>query len=132
MILPTGTYTNVAKITSSSGSIAFLTTNPVAQLVNIDNDGTVLVFGDPVLGVGERAGAAVVQAFPNPATDRITITGVDKPGTWELLDAEGRIQRQGQASPGLLELPVESLASGCYAFVLRDAAGSRAIRVVKQ
>jgi hypothetical protein len=132
VILPTGTYTNVAKITSSSGSIAFLTTNPVAQLVNIDNDGTVLVFGDPVLGVGERAGAAVVQAFPNPATDRITITGVDKPGTWELLDAEGRIQRQGQASPGLLDLPVESLASGCYAFVLRDAAGSRAIRVVKQ
>ncbi len=132
VILPTGTYTNVAKITSSSGAIDFLTTNPVAQLVSIESDGSVIVAGDPVSGVGELAGAALLQAFPNPATDQLTVTGSRTVGTWEIRDAEGRVQREGQTAPGQLRLSLGGMAPGCYAFVLRDAWGVRSLRVVKQ
>lgn len=132
VILPTGTYTNVAKITSTSGSIAFLTTDPVAQLVNIDDDGSVLVFGDPVLGVAEQHADPVLHAWPNPATDKVTVGGIQQPGTWDLVDATGRTQRGGTAAPGTLELPLAGLAPGCYALVLHDAAGRRELRIVKQ
>ena len=132
VILPTGTYTNVVKMISTSGAIDFLLSNPVSQLVHIEDDGSVLLFGDPVSPVAEHVGATSLQGFPNPATDRLSVTGVRSAGTWEIVDAEGRLQRQGQATPGLLTLPMEGLAPGCYAFVLHDAKGSHALRVVKQ
>lgn len=132
VILPSGTYTNVVKITSSNGGILFLTTNPLAELVNIDSDGTVIVYGDPVSGVGEQATAAELQAWPNPAAGALTISGIQRKGIWELVDAEGRMQRQGSAMPGVLTLPMEGLAPGCYTLVLRDDMRNRALHVVKQ
>lgn len=131
VILPTGTYTNVAKITSTSGSIAFLTTDPVAQLVNIDDDGNVLVFGDPVLGVAEQRAGPVLHAWPNPATDIVTVSGIQRPATWELLDPQGRRARQGAASPGQLHLHLGDLAPGCYELVLTDHAGRQCLRLVR-
>lgn len=132
VILPTGTYTNVVKMTNSSGDITFLTSDPVAQLLSIDDDGTVIVFGDPVSGVAEQGGAPTLQAFPNPATDRLTVTGMPSAGIWELVDAEGRVQQKGQAVPGMMTLPMEGMAQGCYALIVRDGNGSKAVRVVKQ
>lgn len=131
VILSTGTYTNVAKVISTSGTIDFLTTNPVAQLVHIEDDGSVLVSGDPVNAVAE-IGASPLRAWPNPATSDVFVSGVQRPGTWELVDAVGRMQLNGTAVPGTLELPLGGLAAGCYTLVLYDAAGRRELRIVKQ
>ncbi len=130
VILPTGTYTNVVKMTNSGGDIVFLTTNPVAQLVSIDDDG-IIVVGDPVSGVAEQGNTPILQAWPNPVTDRLKVAGMRAPGTWALLDAEGRVLQQGMAAPGTLSLPMEAMARGCYALVVRDAMGCQTVRVVK-
>lgn len=132
VILPTGTYTNVAKVTSSNGDILFLTTSPLAELVNIDHDGTVIVYGDPVSGLGLPAAAPALHAWPNPVAGTLAVSGILHKGGWELVDAEGRTQRHGTAAPGMLMLPMEDLAPGCYTLVLRDDMQSRALHVVKQ
>lgn len=131
VILPTGTYTNVVKMTSTGGAIDFLLSDPISQLVHIEDDGSALVFGDPVSGVAEQAGP-VLRAFPNPATDALTVSGVRAAGTWVLVDAEGRAQREGAARPGTLAISLEGLAPGCYALRLREGEGVRSLRVVKQ
>lgn len=132
VILPTGTYTNVMKMTSSSGTIDFLRTDPVMQLVHIETNGSMLVSGDPVIGVAEHAAAPVLRAWPNPATGTVSIAGMGTTGTWSLVDMEGRIQRQGIPAPATLELPLDGLAPGCYALLLREPAGFRSLRIVKQ
>ncbi len=132
LILPTGTYTNVVKMTSTSGAIDFLLSNPVSQLVHIDSDGSVLVLGSPVSSVKEQANAPLLRAFPNPTTDNVTVTGGTTSGTWEVADAEGRIQRQGTMVPGPLSLSLQGLAPGCYGITIRNTTGSHSLRVVKQ
>jgi hypothetical protein len=132
VILPTGTYTNVVKMTSTSGAIDFLLSDPVSQLVHIEDDGSALVLGSPVAsGVAEQA-APALRAFPNPATDVLTVTGVRATGTWALVDAEGRMQRQGGTMPGTLAIPLDGLAPGCYVLQLRDREGARSLRVARQ
>lgn len=132
VILPTGTYTNVVKMASTSGSIDFFKSDPVEQLVNIDSDGTVLVFGDAVTAVDERGLAASLNVWPAPATDLVNVSGIERPGTWELLDTQGRAQRQGRHLPGMLTLDLGGLSSGAYVLVLRDGVTSQRVKLSKQ
>lgn len=132
VILPTGTYTDVIKMTSNTGTIDFLRTDPVMQLVHIESNGSVLVSGDPVTGVAEQSAPPVLRAWPVPATGLVSITGTGAMGTWSLTDMEGRAHRSGILAPGALEVPLDGLAPGCYTFLLHGPAGTRSLRIVKQ
>lgn len=125
VILPTGTYTNVVKMASTSGSIDFFRSNPVSQLVNIGSDGTVIVFGDPQTGLPATDPLPVLNAFPNPATDRVLISGLAGSGTWELRDLQGRVIQSGNHGAGSMELDLAMASTGQYALLLNDAHGRR-------
>jgi hypothetical protein len=131
VILPTGTYTNVVKISNSSGAIDFLTTDPIAQLVHIEDDGSAMVLGDPVNAIQEQS-APALHLWPNPAKDAVLVSGVRSAGTWSLVDAQGRVERSGSMVAGPLELSLDGLAPGCYGLVLRSATASQCLRLVKQ
>lgn len=128
VILPTGTYTNVVKMASTSGAINFFRSNPVEPLVQIEDDGTTIVFGDALVGVNEAAAGATLSAQPNPATDAVTIAGLAPNASWQLLDAAGRVQLSGMHAQGVLEIEVSSLPTGPYVFKSEDGT----VRVVKR
>ncbi|TXI75571.1 MAG: T9SS type A sorting domain-containing protein [Flavobacteriales bacterium] len=132
VILPTGTYTNVVKVASTSGAINFYRTDPVMELVNIDGEGQILVFGDAQVGVEEASMAQPLSIFPLPATDVVNIGGLTGASTWDLIDAQGRVLRSGRDVRTTLVLDVNTLASGPYSVIVRDGRGQRSARILKQ
>ena len=131
VILPTGTYTNVVKLASTSGAINFFRTNPVAPLVNIEDDGTAVVFGDPVTGLNEGVAQPALACFPNPTAERTNIIGLNDRGSWQLVDAQGRVAQSGRHMPGVLQLDLSVLAAGPYMLLVSDAFGGRSVKVTK-
>lgn len=130
LILPTGTYTNVVKMASTSGSIDFFSSDPVQQLVSIDSDGEAIVVGDASIGLDEQGTASMLRAYPNPVTDRVEVLGLRSAGSWLLLDAEGRVQRTGRHSAGPLVIDLGDLSAGCYVLQFQGASAAR-LKVVK-
>ena len=132
VILPTGTYTNVVKVTSSSGNIDFYHSNPLEPLGHVDSDGLVIVYGDATMGVADLGHAPVLSAMPNPTTDNVLVTGLAADAQWQLVDLQGRLLMDGTANATTLELELGGLAAGPYALVVLDGIARRSIRVVKQ
>lgn len=132
VILPIGTYYDVVKVTSSSGSLSFYRSNPVELLVNIDSDGLALVLGDATTGVNEASAMPALSAVPNPVIDAVSVSGLQQPGKWRLLDAQGRVQLEGNHNAGTVRIALDGLAPGNYALALTDASGVRTVRVMKQ
>lgn len=131
VILPIGTFTNVVKMASTSGSIDFFTSNPVTHLVGIDEDGVALVFGPAEVGVDETIARPVLTAFPNPSASHVRISGIELPGTWQLLDMQGRSVRSGRHGAGSLNLDLTQEASGAYTLLIQDAQGRRSVRLAR-
>lgn len=133
VILPTGTYTNVVKMTSSSGAINFFRSNPVEPLVQIESDGSAIVFGDAtVTGVADLAQMPVLTVLPNPTTDKVQVEGLASGAQWQLADLQGRVLLAGSLRSGPLQLDLAGFAAGPYLLVAQDGTNRRAIRVVKQ
>jgi hypothetical protein len=132
VILPTGTYTDVVKVTSSSGNIDFYHSNPLEPLGHVDSDGMVIVYGDAMMGVADLGHVPVLSAMPNPATDNVLVTGLARNAQWQLVDLQGRVLMNGTANAAPLQLNLGTLAEGPYALVVLDDNARRSIRVVKQ
>jgi hypothetical protein len=116
----------------------------------ISNDGTwfALGFGTDVtsaigvlmgnfdVGVDENAANQVVNAYPNPATDRVwlDVTGLTGTGDLVIRTALGQYvsaHRMNLGAERTVGMDLQELANGAYLFELRDAAGKvRSFRVV--
>jgi hypothetical protein len=116
----------------------------------ISNDGTwfALGFGTDVtsaigvlmgnfdVGVDENAANQVVNAYPNPATDRVwlDVTGLTGTGDLVIRTALGQYvsaHRMNLGAERMVGMDLQELANGAYLFELRDAAGKvRCFRVV--
>lgn len=132
VILPTGTYTDVIKVASTSGAIGFWRTSPVQPLVLIEDDGSAIVWGDGVMSVHEQTSAtALLAAWPNPALDMVTVAGPDRPADWSLVDASGRVLREGHHAHGPFVLAVGDLAPGTYLVHMRMDGFERQVRILK-
>lgn len=128
VVLPTGTYTDVVKVTNTAGAIDFYRSNPVEPLVHIEEGGQVLVFTLAQAAVEEQRATASLSAWPNPSADLVRIAGLTNAGRWQLVDAQGRVHQRGNYRPGTLSLDLAPLASGCYTLVTHD--GDRTQRVL--
>lgn len=128
VILPTGIDSNVVKMASTSGAITFFRSNPVEPLVQIEDDGTTIVWGDAQVGIEETGSTTSLNAFPNPATDAVAVTGLSPNAPWQLLDAAGRVQQSGVHQQGALQIDLSELPSGPY--VVKSAGST--VRVVKR
>ena len=93
-----------------------------------------------VKGLGDkaRAGVSFLQAYPNPARDRFTVSvysHADKQGTVSLQDARGQVleRRQVRYVRGMntLQWNIARYASGTYYLVLENTGASN-LEVVKQ
>ncbi len=98
------------------------------KLKQMDEDGAYL--WTPIVAVAGSRHDSVVQVYPNPANDRINVTGV-KAGieALSLFDQSGRSVRVTSGS-GTLD-GLDDLERGCYLLVVSDGSGSfHTVRVV--
>lgn len=88
---------------------------------------------DFTLGEASPQAPAVIGVFPNPATDRITLTGVALHGAQvaTVVDATGHVQAALELRPGQAEIELGMLPPGCYALVLRGEAGVQVARFIR-
>jgi len=84
-----------------------------------------------IVGTGEAGGQALLLIYPNPAGESATLTGNFEgktPAFLEVYDAAGRLSRSSVLAPGgsgeqVWQLPLDGLAAGQYAVLLRGADG---------
>jgi hypothetical protein len=74
------------------------------------------------IGISEATIGSVVRISPVPADDRITLS-IDRPGTVELLDAQGRSVMTERIAQGDNVLDLSRIAAGGYAVLVRDGRG---------
>jgi hypothetical protein len=127
-----GTYTNVVKVTRTGGHIDFYHSNPVQPLVTIVPGGPMYLWDDALMtDVGEAPGTVRLAAFPNPATDRVRISGAERIGSWSLFNAQGSAVASGQTLNAPYDLDIHALSPGTYTLLVRDAKAPRRVRIVK-
>ncbi|HNR56792.1 MAG TPA: T9SS type A sorting domain-containing protein [Flavobacteriales bacterium] len=132
LITPLGTTANVAKVVSDEGDMLLWNTAPLYPLV-IDNGEYILFYGlDPTNAVQDVSAEAAPTVYPNPAENTLWMDGAMGTGSWSIMDMQGRQLRTGRSTPGTQALDVEGLATGSYLLALRDGAGHRTVRFMKQ
>ena len=73
------------------------------------------------VGFQEHTNQEGLTLFPNPATDRITLNGSIRGGTWYGIGADGAIVLSATVTPSNSSVDVSGLANGIY--LLRDREG---------
>jgi hypothetical protein len=93
------------------------------------------------LVVAAPAPAAIIPAvsmklFPNPATNRITISSDSEQGiagtTYSVYSADGRVMSSGLVSSNQFNLNISSFQRGIYFVKIGEDAGKQILRFVKQ
>jgi hypothetical protein len=83
----------------------------------------------PSVGV-DPALAVPLVVYPQPATSHVRVQGAAPDAELTLLDLAGRTVRHSLQNPAGLQ--VEGLPTGCYLLQVKDAAGLRSLRIVKE
>ncbi|HMQ75540.1 MAG TPA: T9SS type A sorting domain-containing protein [Flavobacteriales bacterium] len=87
------------------------------------------VDGCSTIGIQDPQRGSGIRVFPNPACDRVMLTGITGTGTVRMYDMQGRMVLE-QRPDASAAVDVRSLAGGCYALRIATAAGERASVVV--
>lgn len=84
--------------------------------------------------VSEAGEGTLLQAYPNPATDRLEVRMDPVPvgGKLSVLDALGRVVLTQQVSSDRTWLDVSGLNAGSYTVVLHSGTGNAMLRLVKE
>jgi hypothetical protein len=83
------------------------------------------------VGIDDAPGTSPVSAFPNPMTDRLTVTNAGGAfRSFELHDALGRLVRGGAINANTFLLQRDGLISGAYVLTTRTADASARVRIV--
>jgi hypothetical protein len=110
-----GTYSNVAKLTSSDGELAFWLKTPLRPLLLLDDEGDGTFFPAGAVTVEETSDAVTLRIFPNPANEAINLNGAQPGDHYTLIDALGRVLTDGVVPvSGTMTLDVRDLDHGRY------------------
>ncbi|MEO7081313.1 MAG: T9SS type A sorting domain-containing protein [Flavobacteriales bacterium] len=130
-ITPLGTFTNVAKVENTEGTVLLWSITPLYPIMIADVDNT-LFFIQNNVGVNEHEGSAF-QTWPNPCRDLLNLASVVNGSEWSILDAQGRTLSNGQITMGGdQQVDVSGLATGSYVLVLKAGDVIRHARFIKE
>jgi|GEM_PF-2525462 len=83
---------------------------------------SIQVYNDPAIGIGENMGITA-QVFPNPANDRLTITGDFSDATLVLSTLDGRIVYEAVQVNKRTSIDVSAFEKGLYLLQIKTAKG---------
>lgn len=102
------------------------------RLLLVDKDGRMNY--SKVVSAARKAGGFVLQAFPNPVGNELTIkvSGAKSKAHITLSDAVGRIVRQYTLDDtGILKIPMQHLAQGMYLLRYDDGSNRHSLKISK-
>jgi len=76
--------------------------------------------------------AAMANVYPNPATERLTISHTSLISSYEVYDIRGALVRRGEADSTAFDIDVRQLPAGTYLLKLSTTTGTLTQRFVKQ
>ena len=83
-----------------------------------------------VLSNDEDLDSAVVRVFPNPANDKVYVTGIEQGNQIRLISLEGRVVWQGVVRSSEFSLDVNSYAAGVYIIQISAAQKTKMVKVI--
>ena len=72
-----------------------------------------------------------IMLYPNPATDFITLTGIE-PGQVQIIDINGRLIKQIQVQNSTTQIPIQDLSKGIYTIRLINNGRATTLKFIKQ
>jgi len=106
------------------------TGNKQLRLKMIDKDGTITYSKIISVQCGKDN---VLSLYPNPAVDRVTITGTKAGELYRIMGIDGRIGKSGTTIQGNTNIDITNLPAGVYMLLLRrDAIWINAGKLTKQ
>jgi hypothetical protein len=117
----TGSSLPVFVHSSVTISIAGSPTSQVYVMNSVQPDGFASVSEEALAGVA---------VYPNPATDEISVKGLDSDAALTLIDAQGKTVAASSVQPGAATMNVQSVEAGVYFLSIATAKGAKTERVV--
>ncbi|MGB3527597.1 MAG: T9SS type A sorting domain-containing protein [Flavobacteriales bacterium] len=95
-------------------------------------NGIARVLVEPTIGIEEVASGPGLQVMPNPATNRLYVTGIQGGFQWSIFNLQGSLLMEG-SSRRMLEqgIDISSLAPGSYMLRATDGALGHTVRFNK-
>jgi uncharacterized repeat protein (TIGR03803 family) len=98
------------------------------RLKMVDRDGTFSYSPVERVNFGK---AVSVTVQPNPASDRITLQGLNGYETIQVRDMDGRLLKQARVTGATIQLDIRSLAKGAYTLQLMGQQQTNIVRFIK-
>lgn len=119
LITPFGTYLNVARITNVDGtntSTVWLNTNPIYQIMTIDENNNTIIFSNASVGVNETQLSNLISVFPNPSNGNFTIStqNILSGGELEIYNCLGEIISKTKINELFLSIDLSEETAGIY------------------
>lgn len=113
IILPSGTFTNVVKMTSDQSDMILWNTQPLSPILYWNNLDPTLVFSPTgTVGVGGR-NVDAPYVWPNPCRDLLTVPNAAPGSDWNITDLQGRVILSG-TMPETRSLKLADLTPGAH------------------
>lgn len=131
-----GLGTDVVRITDLPGSQTFpniLYANGSFHVVYEDTPSETVYYQEVNVGANsvESANGAVVEVFPNPASERLTVVLPHSgPAQISMSNLQGQVLFSKSVLTAQCDIPVDQVAAGVYSLSISTKAGEQNIRVI--
>ena len=116
--------------TTFSYTFTMMGTNPYQCDVHPGSMNGVITV-DQLVGIDELFRINII-IFPNPATDKLTITSLYQLDTYKIYDVLGKLVSQGAANGNVTDLDVSGLQSGLYFINLASEGLQSTFKITKR
>ena len=111
-------------------------TYPITVIARVQGDTlierqtyTLVISPDTTTSVAEEIGSSALRVYPNPASESVTIVGIDAPSFFSVVDLNGRSLAAGTTTGSI---SISPLLPGAYILTLQIGGQARSVRFVKQ
>ena len=134
-MMPIGNMTSTSyQFYSAASKFPLLATSTVALSVPLaginQNQVVTTAAQSSFLATKEAAASSGVSLYPNPAAERITVSGVAARTPYEILNMEGRLVKHGTLEGQ--QIGIETLSSGMYYLVLKTKKENIKLALIKK
>ena len=102
------------------------------RVVTVDTTMTVTnLWGDIYFGIFNRKAEFTYDMYPNPVTNKLTVSGVNDVNRIEIFDISGRVVKSVEVASEKVSMNLSDLQSGVYIISLHNAKGIQTAKFIK-
>lgn len=102
------------------------------RVVTVDTTMTVTdLWGDIYFGIFDRRAEFTYDIYPNPVTNKLTISGINDVNRIEIFDISGRVVKSVEVASEKVSMNLSDLQSGVYIISLHNKKGIQTAKFIK-